>query len=123
VRRLLIVIWIVMAITVLLCAVIGAGLTRLIVPPLQSVTVALEQVAEKNLTVSVEARGEDEIGRLSAALNTTVASMRSVLQSVARGAETLSTAATELSVSSARPTAIRRPRPARSTRLRRRRRR
>jgi methyl-accepting chemotaxis protein len=101
VRRLLIVIWIVMAITVLLCAVIGAGLTRLIVPPLQSVTVALEQVAEKNLTVSVEARGEDEIGRLSAALNTTVASMRSVLQSVARGAETLSTAATELSVSSA----------------------
>ncbi len=99
VRTLLIAICGVMGFTVLLSAVIGASLTRLIVPPLESVTAALERVAEKNLTVFVEERGEDEIGRLSTALNTTVSSMRGALQSLAQGAETLSAAATELSVS------------------------
>jgi methyl-accepting chemotaxis protein len=91
---------VVLAITMLLCAGIGIGLTRFIVPPLQAATAALEQVAKKNLTVAVEVHSEDEIGRLSTALNTTVKSMRSVLQSVAQGAETLSAAATELSVRS-----------------------
>jgi len=91
---------VVMAITMLLCSAIGVGLTRFIVPPLQAATAAIEQVAEKNLTVTVEVNSEDEIGRLSTALNTTVESMRSVLQSVAKGAETLSAAAAELSVRS-----------------------
>jgi methyl-accepting chemotaxis protein len=54
-------------------------------------------VAEKDLTVSVAESGSDEIGRLSAALNTSVASMRGVLQSVAQGAETLSAATAEIS--------------------------
>ncbi|MGA2890486.1 MAG: methyl-accepting chemotaxis protein [Terracidiphilus sp.] len=94
------VICIVMAITVLLCAVIGVSLTRMIVPPLKLATAALEQVAEKNLTVAVEVQGEDEVGRLSAALNTTVVSMRGILRSVAQGAETLSAAAAELSARS-----------------------
>jgi methyl-accepting chemotaxis protein len=87
----------VMVLAVLLCAVIGASLTRMIVPPLELATAALEQVAEKNLAVGVEVKSEDEIGRLSAALNATVATIQSVLRSVAQGAETLSAAATELS--------------------------
>jgi methyl-accepting chemotaxis protein len=49
------------------------------------------------MTVSVEESGTDEIGWLSAALNTSVAAMRSVLVSVAQGAETLSAATTEIS--------------------------
>jgi len=83
-----------------LCALTGLILTRLIAPPLQAATAALERVAEKDLTVSVEETGTDEIGRLSAALNTSVASMRSVLQAVAQGAETLSAATTEISARS-----------------------
>lgn len=85
---------------VILCALTGVILTRLIAPPLQAVTAALERVAEKDLTVSVEESGTDEIGRLEMALNTSVTSMRSVLQSVAHGADTLSAAAEELSVRS-----------------------
>jgi methyl-accepting chemotaxis protein len=100
VHTLLIAICAVMAITMLLCAGIGFSLTRFIVPPLQEATAALEQVAEKNLTVAVAVNSTDEIGRLSTALNTTVAAMRSVLNSVAQGADTLSAAATELSVRS-----------------------
>ena len=82
---------------VLLCALIGFQLTRLIAPPLQAATVALERVADNDLTVSVDESGTDEIGRLNTALNTSVASMRKVLQSVAQGAETLSAATTEIS--------------------------
>jgi methyl-accepting chemotaxis protein len=80
-----------------LCALIGMLLTRLIAPPLMAVTSALERVAEKDLTVSVDEIGSDEIGRLSIALNSSVSSIRAVLQSVARGADTLSSATTEIS--------------------------
>jgi methyl-accepting chemotaxis protein len=82
---------------VLLCGITGFILTQLIAPPLQAATTALEQMAEKNLTVSVNELGSDEMGRLSAALNTSVTSMRGVLQSVAQGAETLSAATTQMS--------------------------
>jgi methyl-accepting chemotaxis protein len=85
---------------VFLCALTGVALTRLIVPPLQTAAAALERVAEKDLTASVEVMSTDEIGRLSTALNVSVAAMRAVLQSVAQGAETLSAAAEELSTRS-----------------------
>jgi methyl-accepting chemotaxis protein len=84
----------------LLCALIGLMLTRLIAPPLKAITEALERVAAKDLTVSVEEVGSDEIGRLSVALNTSVAAMRSVLGTVALGAENVSASATEMSVRS-----------------------
>jgi methyl-accepting chemotaxis protein len=84
----------------LLCALTGYLLTRLIAPALKTATAALEQMAEKDLTVSVEATGGDEIGRLSAALNTSVDAMRSVLQSMAHGVETLSSATAEISARS-----------------------
>jgi methyl-accepting chemotaxis protein len=72
-------------------------LSSLISPPLQAAGDALERMAAKDLTVGVDVTGSDEIGRLGESLNTTVASMRSVLQSVAKGADTLSSATTEIS--------------------------
>lgn len=91
---------ILMGVAVLLCAALGLALSRLIVLPLVAAAEALECVAEKDLTVSLEVRGDDEIGRLASALNSTVAAMRSVIHSIAHGAETLAGAATELSVRS-----------------------
>lgn len=95
----------VMTLITVLSVFVGVFLTRIIVPPVLAATAALEQVAEKNLTVSVDVLSTDEVGRLSAALNTSVAAMRSVLQSVAQGAETLSAAAEELSVRSTQTSA------------------
>jgi methyl-accepting chemotaxis protein len=95
--------WTTLAISVtiaLQCALTGVILTRLIAPPLQEATAALERVAAKDLTVSVETRGTDEIGRLGTALNTSVAAMRSVLGSVAQGAENLSASAAQMSMRS-----------------------
>lgn len=85
---------------VLLCALIGTGLTRMIAPQLQAATDALERIAEKDLTVKVEEAGSDELGRLATALNTSVGSMCNVLQAVAKSAETLSSATTEISARS-----------------------
>jgi methyl-accepting chemotaxis protein len=85
---------------VVLSALTGIVLTRLIAPPLQAATEALERVAQKDMTVSVEETGTDEIGRLSVALNASVSSIRAVLQAVAEGAETLSAATVEISARS-----------------------
>jgi methyl-accepting chemotaxis protein len=95
--------WINAAVTlfiVVLCALIGAMLTREIAPRIGRVMTALEHLAEKDLTVRVRVSGTDEIGRLGDALNTSVAAMRAVLQSVAQGADTLSAATTEISARS-----------------------
>jgi methyl-accepting chemotaxis protein len=82
---------------VLLCAVIGVILTREIAPRIDRLKDIMEAVAAKNLSVTVRITGTDEIGRLGEAINASVVSMRSVLQSVAEGAETLSAATTEIS--------------------------
>jgi methyl-accepting chemotaxis protein len=61
------------------------------------VKAALELLAARDLTASVRITSTDEIGRLGEALNESVASMRSVVESVAKSAETLSSATTEIS--------------------------
>ena len=96
-RRMPIPIALLSVLAALLAAFLWIAVTRQIAPPLQAVTAALERVAQKDLTVSVDVAGCDETGRLSASLNTSVASMRGVLQSVAQDAETLSAATAKIS--------------------------
>jgi len=57
-------------------------------------------LAQKDLSVSVEVQSTDEVGRLSDALNRSVAATREVLRNIALAAETLSAATEELSVRS-----------------------
>ncbi len=80
-----------------LCAVTGAILAREIAPRIERLKNAVQAMANKDLSISVRVTGTDEIGQLGAAINTAVASMRSVLQSVAKGAEMLSSSTTEIS--------------------------
>ncbi len=87
-------------IILLLCAITGAVLTREIAPRLSRLMAAIERFADKDLTASVRVSGTDEIGRVGEAFNSSVASMRGVLESVAKGAETLSAATTEISARS-----------------------
>jgi methyl-accepting chemotaxis protein len=95
--------WINSGVTLLivaLCALIGAMLTWVIAPRIMMATTALERLAAKDLTIDAVVSGTDEIGRLGEAFNLCVASMRSVITSVAQGAETLSAATTEMSTRS-----------------------
>jgi len=92
--------WINLGVTLLivvLCAIIGSLLTKVIAPRLTNVLAGLEALAAKDLTAYVKATGTDEIGRVASALDSGVASIRTVLQSVAQAAETLSAATTEIS--------------------------
>jgi methyl-accepting chemotaxis protein len=92
--------WINLSVTAViigLCALIGIVLTRIIAPRLAVATGALELIAQKDLTANIDVSGTDEIGRMGEALNTSLDSLRSLLQSVARSAETLSSATTEVS--------------------------
>jgi methyl-accepting chemotaxis protein len=95
--------WISSGVTLLivcLCALIGTVLTKVIAPRLTRVLAALEGLAAKDLTVFVKATGTDEIGRVADAFDASVAALRSVLVSVVQGAETLSSATTEMSARS-----------------------
>ncbi len=85
---------------VFLCAATGMALTRVIAPRIVRVMSMLERAAQKDMTATVEVTGTDEIGRLGVAVNETVAAMRTVLRSVAQGADTLSAATEEISTRS-----------------------
>lgn len=92
--------WINLAVTLLivgLCALVGIALTRLIAPRIERATEALEMLAAKDLTAGLRVSATDEIGRMGEALNISVASLREVIESVAKGAETLSSASNQMS--------------------------
>jgi methyl-accepting chemotaxis protein len=85
---------------VALCAVIGVMLTNEIAPRLVHLKEALEAMANKDLSPRMHVSGADEIGQLGDAFNKSAESMNAVLTSVAKGAETLSSATTEMSARS-----------------------
>jgi len=96
-------IWINLAVTLLivvLSALIGAGLTKVIAPRIARAMGALQKLAAKDLTAHLNVSGEDEIGQLGEALNNSVGALRDLVKSVARSAETLSAATTEMSARS-----------------------
>ena len=81
----------------LFCALIGFLLTREIAPRINRLKNAVEAMANRDLTASVRVSGTDEIGQLGTAFNSSVAAIRGVLEAVAQGADTLSSATTEIS--------------------------
>jgi methyl-accepting chemotaxis protein len=92
--------WISVAVSltiILLSVIIGLLLTREIAPRIGRLRDAVEAMANKDMTAQVVVTGTDELGQLGVAFNKTVDAMRGILQSVARGAETLSAATTEIS--------------------------
>jgi methyl-accepting chemotaxis protein len=72
-------------------------LSKVIVLRLLKGIAAIERLAAKDMTVNITVTGADEMGHLGQAINTCAASMRAVLQSVAQGADTLSSATTQIS--------------------------
>jgi methyl-accepting chemotaxis protein len=80
--------------------VIGFQLNRFVTPRIRNVMKMAERLQAKDMTAYVKATATDEIGRMGEALNSSIAAMRDVLQSVARSAGTLSAATTEISTRS-----------------------
>ncbi len=96
--------WVDLGVTLLLaglCVLVGISLKRVTAPRIGRVTAMAQRLAQKDLTARVVVTGTDEIGQLGLALNDSVSAIRSVVQSVARGADALSAATTEISAQSA----------------------
>lgn len=82
---------------VAVCVLVGTQLNRFVTPRIHKVVIMAEKLAAKDMTAHVDVTATDELGRMGEALNSSIAVMRQVLQSVAQGAETLSAATTEIS--------------------------
>lgn len=76
---------------------IGTQLNRFVTPRIRQIMGMAQRLAAKDMTAQVEVTASDEIGRMGEALNGGFANLREVLRSVARGAETLAAATTEIS--------------------------
>ena len=91
----------IMGLTALVALVLGTSLaiiiTRSITRPLKETVGVLETVASGDLTRRVEARGHDEVGQMSIALNQTLDRMSETITGISGGATTLSSASVELS--------------------------
>ena len=84
---------------IVLSVLIGAQLNNLVTPRIRSIMAMTERLAAKDLTAHVDITATDELGRMAESLNNGVAALREVLQAVARGADTLSAATTEITAS------------------------
>ncbi|HEY0891030.1 MAG TPA: methyl-accepting chemotaxis protein [Nocardioides sp.] len=91
------------ALLALLAAVIlGVVVTRSIVLPLRRCVTALTQVAEGDLTASPQLDQRDEVGRLAAAFDTTMASLRTIVSTLADSARTMASTADDIERTSVR---------------------
>jgi methyl-accepting chemotaxis protein len=67
--------------------------------PMNKAVFALEKVAKGDMTVTLQIGSKDEVGRMAAALNETVARLRSTLEEVNEGALTVSSSSRQLATS------------------------
>jgi methyl-accepting chemotaxis protein len=96
--------WLMFVIPIVVIALIGALgylITRSILGPLRAAVAAINRLAQGDLTIAVDARGDDEMGRLGAALNEAAEAMRETVTAMSVAAGTLTTASGELTELSA----------------------
>ncbi|WP_231851679.1 methyl-accepting chemotaxis protein [Modestobacter italicus] len=93
----------VLAAAVALVGLVGAAviISWSITKPLGRVVRALKDLADGNLTASVDERSGGELGALETSLNGSVASLRTVVSTVAASADAVAAASEQLSASSA----------------------
>ncbi len=84
-----------------LAGVLCWTITRAIVQPLQQAVDVASQVAAGNLTVQIQAEGQDEVSRLQHALGEMVAQLRQVVSEVRTGVESVSTASSQIAMGNA----------------------
>jgi len=89
------------ALSLVLGGLIAYGLAWSILTPVRRMKDGLERVAQGDLTVSVQADYEDEVGQMAASLDTALGSVRGLVGSVAESATTVASAAEELTVTAA----------------------
>ncbi|SFQ03014.1 methyl-accepting chemotaxis protein, partial [Geodermatophilus dictyosporus] len=93
--------WVALAAGILVAGALTVTVVRRLVSTVRSVQRSVEAMADGDLTVVPEVRGQDELGRMAAALGTAQDNLRGVLQAVAASADAVAASSEELSASSA----------------------
>ncbi len=88
--------WILLVIGIVITAVFGIFLSRAITSNLGQVARLADQMAEGDLTRSVDIDSKDEIGQMGEALNKSMESMRSAIGAIAQNAQALASSSEEL---------------------------
>ncbi len=87
-------------ITIVICAVVGTMLWRSITGPIMGVVALAQKIAEGDLRDEVEVDAHDETGQLQAAMKAMSQKLAGIIGEVRAGAEALSSASVQLSVTS-----------------------
>ena len=90
---------IVATVGVLVLAGLGFVVTRSVVRPLKKVGAVLDQLADGDLRGSAGVDSKDEVGRMAASLEASMATMRSVMTAIGDSSTTLASATEQLSAS------------------------
>jgi methyl-accepting chemotaxis protein len=90
---------VVAGIAVAVLAGLGWGVTRSVVGPLRRVGAVVSLMAQGDLTGTTGVRSKDEVGRMAAELETSMAQMREVVTAIGDSSTTLASATEELSAS------------------------
>ncbi|AEV83982.1 methyl-accepting chemotaxis protein [Actinoplanes sp. SE50] len=90
------ILWLAVAIAAILVCVLARLVVLSITRPLQRVRGALQAMADGDLTVAAEVRGQDEVGQMARALDEAQANTRRVVSSVAGSAQAVAAAAEQL---------------------------
>jgi methyl-accepting chemotaxis protein len=80
---------------------LAAGVTRMIVRPLSRCVAALDRIGRGDLTVRVDVTSRDEVGQMSATLNSTATAMGGMVGKITDSSTLLASASEELSAVSA----------------------
>jgi len=95
--------WILMAAAVV-CAILMSGLVMMILKstlaPLEDTSLAIEKVAQGDLTVRLNVKSEDEIGRIQNDVNTMVVNLTEIMRQTAGTAGEVSSSAVQLQTTS-----------------------
>nr|WP_169713974.1 methyl-accepting chemotaxis protein [Oceanicoccus sagamiensis] len=89
--------WVLLASGLLLAAVIGTVITRVIIKPINSSVEIMETLAKGDLEVDIEVNSKDEVGEMLAALKAMVASISDVVVTVANSSDGVNNGSQELS--------------------------
>jgi methyl-accepting chemotaxis protein len=84
---------------VVLLGLLGWVITRSVVRPLRRVAAVLDRLADGDLTGSAVVESTDEVGRMAAALETSMEHMRQVMTAIGDSSTTLASATEQLSAS------------------------
>jgi methyl-accepting chemotaxis protein len=88
--------WAGSALLLVAVALLSAGIARSILEPLQAASLAIERVAEGDLTHSVADGSQDELGKLARQIDAMVQSLTRLVRDVRLNAEALASASTQI---------------------------